>query len=40
LCFFAEALSTRLKKNARIGRLLERLAGVFLVGFGIRLGVQ
>jgi threonine/homoserine/homoserine lactone efflux protein len=40
LCFFAEALSARLKKNARIGRLLERLAGVFLVGFGIRLGVQ
>ncbi len=40
LCFFADALSARLKKNARIGRLLERAAGVFLVGFGIRLGVQ
>lgn len=40
LCFFANAISTRLKQHTRIGRLLERLAGVFLVGFGIRLGVQ
>jgi threonine/homoserine/homoserine lactone efflux protein len=40
LCFFADAISARLKKNARVGRLLERAAGVFLVGFGIRLGVQ
>ena len=40
LCFFADAISARLKKNTRIGRLLERAAGVFLVGFGIRLGVQ
>jgi threonine/homoserine/homoserine lactone efflux protein len=40
LCFFADAISARLKKNRHIGRLLERAAGVFLVGFGIRLGVQ
>jgi threonine/homoserine/homoserine lactone efflux protein len=40
LCVFADAISARLKQHARIGRLLERLAGVFLVGFGIRLGVQ
>ncbi|KPF45745.1 lysine transporter LysE [beta proteobacterium AAP121] len=40
LCFFADAVSVRLKKNMRVGRLLERAAGVFLVGFGIRLGVQ
>ena len=40
LCFFADAVSARLKKNTRVGRLLERAAGVFLVGFGIRLGVQ
>ncbi|RVU49453.1 LysE family transporter [Rubrivivax rivuli] len=40
LCFFADAIGARLKKNSRIGRLLERAAGVFLVGFGIRLGVQ
>ncbi len=40
LCFFADAIGARLKKNTRIGRLLERAAGIFLVGFGIRLGVQ
>jgi leucine efflux protein len=40
LCFFADAIRARLNKNARVGRLLERAAGVFLVGFGIRLGVQ
>ena len=40
LCAFAGAVSARVKANLRLARGLERLAGVFLVGFGIRLGVQ
>lgn len=40
LCAFAGAVSARVKANRRLARGLERLAGVFLVGFGIRLGVQ
>ena len=40
LCAFADAISTRLRAHRRVGRWLERLAGLFLVGFGIRLGTQ
>jgi leucine efflux protein len=40
LAVFADAISARLKAHAGVGRVLERLAGVFLVGFGIRLGTQ
>jgi leucine efflux protein len=40
LCAFANAITARVKANARIGRILEKLAGVFLVGFGIKLGTQ
>ena len=40
LAIFAEAISARLKAHAGAGRLLERLAGIFLVGFGLRLGTQ
>ncbi|MBK7516661.1 MAG: LysE family transporter [Betaproteobacteria bacterium] len=40
LCAFAGAVSARVKANLRLARGLERLAGVFLVGFGIRLGAQ
>jgi threonine/homoserine/homoserine lactone efflux protein len=40
LCAFAGAVSARVKANQRLARGLERLAGVFLVGFGIRLGTQ
>ena len=40
LCAFAEAVSEHVKANKRLGRWLERLAGVFLVGFGLRLGTQ
>lgn len=40
LCAFAGAASTRIKAHQRLSRGLERLAGVFLVGFGIRLGTQ
>jgi threonine/homoserine/homoserine lactone efflux protein len=40
LCAFAGAVSAKVKANQRLARGLERLAGVFLVGFGIRLGTQ
>jgi threonine/homoserine/homoserine lactone efflux protein len=39
LCAFAQAVSERVRRHRRLARLLERVAGVFLVGFGIRLGV-
>lgn len=37
LCAFAGAVSSRVKANRRVARWLEKLAGVFLVGFGVRL---
>ncbi|MEY4754337.1 MAG: leucine efflux protein LeuE [Pseudomonadota bacterium] len=37
LCRFADAIAARVRANRRLGRWLERLAGVFLIGFGIRL---
>lgn len=40
LCAFANAISAQLRAHRRLGQALERLAGVFLVGFGIRLGTQ
>ena len=40
LCAFAGAVSARVKAHQGLARGLERLAGVFLVGFGIRLGIQ
>ena len=40
LCAFADALSAQVRAHQRLARALERLAGVFLVGFGIRLGTQ
>ena len=40
LVFFADAISERLKAHAAMGRWLERLAGVFLVGFGVGLGTS
>ena len=40
LCAFAQAVSERVRAHRRLARLLERLAGVFLIGFGIRLGTQ
>jgi len=33
-------VAAKVRAHRRIGRLLERLAGFFLVGFGIRLGTQ
>jgi len=40
LCSFANAISAQVRAHKRLGRALERLAGIFLVGFGIRLGTQ
>jgi leucine efflux protein len=40
LCAFAHVVSARVKAHRRLTRWLERAAGVFLVGFGIRLGSQ
>lgn len=40
LVFFADAVRARLQAHRGVGRWLERLAGVFLVGFGLRLGTQ
>jgi leucine efflux protein len=40
LCAFANAVSAQVKAHRRLARVMERAAGVFLVGFGIRLGSQ
>lgn len=40
LCAFADAVAVRMRAHRRLARALERLAGVCLVAFGIRLGVQ
>ncbi|WP_326534374.1 LysE family transporter [Pseudorhodoferax sp.] len=40
LCVFANAVSAKVRAHQRLARLLERVAGVFLIGFGIRLGTQ
>ena len=40
LCAFAEAVKQRMQTHRRLGRWLQRAAGVFLVAFGIRLGTS
>ena len=40
LCAFADRVSAKVKAHPRLANGLEKLAGVFLVGFGIRLGSQ
>lgn len=40
LCAFAQAVSQRVRAHRRLALALERLAGVCLIGFGIRLGTQ
>ncbi len=40
LCMLAEAVSAQVKAHRRTARWLEKLAGVFLVGFGVRLASQ
>ncbi len=37
LCAFANAVAAQVRAHRRAARWLERLAGVFLIGFGIRL---
>ena len=37
LCAFANAVSAQVKQRPRLAWALEKLAGVFLIGFGIRL---
>ncbi len=40
LCAFANAVSAQVRAHQRVARGLEKLAGVFVVGFGIKLGTQ
>jgi threonine/homoserine/homoserine lactone efflux protein len=40
LCAFANAVSAQVRTHQRLARALEKLAGVFLIGFGIRLSAQ
>ena len=40
LCAFADAISAKVRANQALARGLEKLAGVFLIGFGIRLSIQ
>lgn len=40
LCAFAQAVSAQVRAHRRLARGLEKLAGVFLIGFGIRLGTS
>jgi leucine efflux protein len=40
LCAFANAVAAKVRAHRRIARLFERAAGVFLIGFGIKLGAQ
>jgi threonine/homoserine/homoserine lactone efflux protein len=37
LCAFARAVAVKVRTHRRVTRWLERLAGLFLVGFGVRL---
>ena len=38
LCALADVLTARLKANRRLAGWLEKLAGVLLIGFGLKLG--
>jgi threonine/homoserine/homoserine lactone efflux protein len=40
LCAFAQTIAARVRANQGVARLMQRLAGVFLIGFGLRLGSQ
>jgi leucine efflux protein len=37
LCAFADAVAHKVRAHSRLTRWLERIAGVFLIGFGVRL---
>ena len=40
LCAFAQAVGAQVRAHRRLARALERVAGIFLIAFGIRLGTQ
>lgn len=40
LCACADAVASKIKQHRRLARWLERVTGVFLVGFGVKLGTQ
>jgi leucine efflux protein len=40
LCALAQAVTERVKTHKRAMRWLQRLAGIFLIGFGVRLGTS
>jgi len=40
LCAFAGAVARKVGEHRRLARWLERVAGLFLLGFGIRLGIH
>lgn len=40
LCAFARAVGEQVRRHRTLARALEKLAGVFLIAFGIRLGTQ
>lgn len=40
LCAFAHAVATQVRNHRALTSALERVAGLFLVGFGIKLGTQ
>ena len=40
LCSFADAVSAKVRAHQRLARGLEKVAGAFLIGFGIRLSTQ
>jgi threonine/homoserine/homoserine lactone efflux protein len=38
LCALADAVTAKVKANKTLARWLEKLAGIFLIGFGLKLG--
>jgi leucine efflux protein len=40
LCAFAQVVGAKVRAHRALARGLERLAGMFLIGFGIKLGIQ
>ena len=40
LCLFAQAVSQQVRAHRRLALALQRVAGLFLVGFGLRLALS
>ena len=40
LCAFANAVSAQVRAHQKLARGLEKLAGIFLIAFGLRLSAQ